>query len=184
MKSTLLVRSRFVASIAFALAASAIFVTVGVVSSAPAGADKVVGGCTIVTNPTQTHHTVCVNANLDQANLSHVNLDHANLSYANLSHANLDRASLFRTSLSYANLSHANLSQANPSGADLYRANLRDADLYLANLRDDDLSHANLAGADLYRANLLSVLWYDTACKNGEKTKPSGTLTTCEGVRP
>ena len=66
MKYTLLDRSKLVARrlIAFGVAASAILVTAGVVSSLPAGADRVVNGCTIVDSPTPTHHTKC------EANLS------------------------------------------------------------------------------------------------------------------
>ena len=95
MKSTLLVRSRLVARhcVAF-LAASAILVTAGVVSSVPAGADRVVNGCTIVDNASSTLYTMC----------------------------------------SYANLADSRLN---------------------------------------------ATVWYDTTCPNGEKTRPTGTLTAC-----
>ncbi len=48
------------------------------VAPVPASADMVVNGCTIVSNPTPTHHTNCPGADMSGANLSGVDLSYAN----------------------------------------------------------------------------------------------------------
>ena len=50
-----------------------------VVTSAPASAQVVVDGCTIVSNPTPSNFTNCPGANLSSANLTGVNLSYADL---------------------------------------------------------------------------------------------------------
>jgi uncharacterized protein YjbI with pentapeptide repeats len=124
------------------------FVTPVLATVAPAGADTVVDGCTIVSNPTPTNFTNCPGANLSLADLSGINL-----SYANLAGANLDGAILSSAVLVSANLSNASFPQANLTGADLSNANLSNAALItdngLANLSNANLSSANLTSATL-----------------------------------
>jgi uncharacterized protein YjbI with pentapeptide repeats len=86
---------------------------------APASADTVINGCTIVSNPTATNFTNCPGANLAGVDLIGVDLSFANLAGANLAGASFAACSLTGgippTSCSGANFANANLSQADLS---------------------------------------------------------------------
>jgi uncharacterized protein YjbI with pentapeptide repeats len=118
-----------------------------------------VGGCAVVENPTQEHHTDCPGANL-----THANLPRAKLAFANLSGADLTSADLSDADLANANLTGVKLTFANMIGANLSRAELSEAFLY---------------GAKVNRANLFDVHWYSTLCPSGAFTKPKGALERC-----
>jgi hypothetical protein len=75
------------------------------------GTSRTIGTCTVITHPTATRHTVCVEANLQTAPLSH-----ADLSYAVLTGAKLNNADLAGANLTQANLTKAVLSGANLAG--------------------------------------------------------------------
>jgi Pentapeptide repeats (8 copies) len=162
-----------------------------------ASADRVVNGCTIVSNPWQGRHTVCNRVNLSGVDLRDVNLEYAQLRSANLSGADLSNARLVRANLTkvamatvvmrWANLSGANLVSAHATWADLTGANLVNADLFGArmaliglegaNLRDArldraDLEKANLWGADLLGAKISQVNFTKTILCN--TTMPDG----------
>jgi uncharacterized protein YjbI with pentapeptide repeats len=81
----------------------------------------VVNGCTIVHDPTETHHTHCPDAYQGHKKLPGPRV---NLSWANLPGANLVEANLVGTQLVHAVLSRANLTLANLAGANLTGANL------------------------------------------------------------
>jgi uncharacterized protein YjbI with pentapeptide repeats len=151
-----------------------VFVTA---TSTPAGADTVIDGCTIVSNPTSSSFTNCPNTNFSGANLLGVNLDYANLAGSTFSNTQLAQCALagfppLASCSSSTTFEHATLSQAafssavttscvtaqggSPTltnttctGADLSNANLQSADL-----SGLDLSDVNLASADLVGANI------------------------------
>ena len=87
-----------------------VFVTPVLVESAPASADTVVNGCTIVSNPTSTNFTDCPGAHLGDANLSGVNLSFANLAGATF----VDCGVVSGTECNAVNLSGATLTSAEP----------------------------------------------------------------------
>jgi len=64
------------------LIAVALVIPTVVVTSAPASAEVVVDGCTIVSNPTPTNFTDCPDADFAGADLAGVDLSHANLAGA------------------------------------------------------------------------------------------------------
>jgi uncharacterized protein YjbI with pentapeptide repeats len=124
-------------------------------TAAPASADTVVDGCTIVSNPTPTNFTNCPGANLSGVDLSGVDLSYANFAGAdffdtgastNLSGADLSHADLSSAVLIFANLSNANLSSANLTSATL----LQCFDVFgNASCPVATLTGANLTGANL-----------------------------------
>ena len=59
-----------------------------VVAGPSASADTIINGCTIVSAPTSTTHTVCPGVDLSGVDLSHLDLDFADLDHANLQDAN------------------------------------------------------------------------------------------------
>jgi uncharacterized protein YjbI with pentapeptide repeats len=90
-----------------------------VVASVPAGADTVIGGCTIVSNPTTTTHTVCPSADLHGADLGNLDLSYADLDHADLTGANLDQTNLTSADVEYADLTGAtNISQFSNTDAE------------------------------------------------------------------
>ena len=149
-------------------------VTPVLVTSAPAAADMVVDGCTIVTNPTPTDFTNCPSANLAGADLASVNLSYANLAgaqfgscpahegctVANLSDANLTQANLYGAEISICTLivpigcASADLTGAVLSGALLSQADALYGTFTDAILRGANLTGANFGGADLTNADL------------------------------
>ena len=137
-----------------------------VTTSAPASADMVVDGCTVVSNPTPTHFTNCPNANLAGANLAGVDLSYANLAGASFMEcpvygmaAHCTGANLTDATLTDANLSGASFFSVaeflSPAFVDVHGANFSGADLLQAALdtgldfSDDNLSGANLTGDTL-----------------------------------
>jgi hypothetical protein len=107
--------------------------------------DRNVGGCMIVANPTETHHTIC-NTHVDLTGLSLRGLD---LSYADLSIALLGQMDLRGgVSLRHAVLSGATLSHSDLTGA--------------------DLSYADLTNVDLAGTTLTGTTWLATICPSGE----------------
>ncbi len=134
-----------------------------VVMSAPASADMVVDGCTIVANPTFTNFTKCPGADFAGADLTGVNLSYANLAGASFvdcyvygmeeqcTAANLADANLTNADLSDTDFFQIGQFTANPSPAvDVSGANFSQADLSQADLDTDvDFSGDNLSGATL-----------------------------------
>jgi uncharacterized protein YjbI with pentapeptide repeats len=154
------------------LVIAAAFVTPVLATSAPASADTVINGCTIVANPTPTNFTNCPGANLGGANLSGIDLSFANLAGARFVDCVPGASSCEPADLSMANLTEANLSTAVfascggsfPSigpcgGVDLAGANLTDANLSSASLFFllPQLAVADFAGATLTGANLTNT---------------------------
>jgi hypothetical protein len=122
-----------------------------VVTSAPASAQVVVDGCTIVSNPTPSNFTNCPGANLSTANLTGVNLSYADLAGATF------------VSCTVSVASGVECTSATLSGTKLTSADLSDVSFavcfqlgtgYLApsgcgesTLSGDDVTDANLANA-------------------------------------
>ncbi len=162
----------------------------GIGGSSPAFADTVIDGCTIVSNPTQTHFTSCPGANLSGADLSGLDLSFADFSGASFvgncalapfptcASADLTSAELTDADLANANfvscinvrpfpefcgsgtLPDADLTGANLTASNLVGANLTGATLTSAVLKDVSLVGANLAGANLTDADLTNTLFY------------------------
>jgi uncharacterized protein YjbI with pentapeptide repeats len=166
-------------------------------TAAPAAADTVIDGCTIVSNPTPTDFTDCPNMNFSGLSFSGLNLSYANLagdtfaqcpsgsctasdlSGANLTQADLSGATfgaLFvatpTTSASIgADVENAILSGANLAGANLVFANFFGATLDAANLSDTQLARTSLTNANLSDANLTgAVLIVQFVFPNGGPT--------------
>ena len=124
-------------------------------TSMPASADTVVGGCTIVSNPTSTNFTNCPGADLAGADLSSFNLSYANFAGADFAGAVLATCPNGVDSFcGHTTLSDANLSQVNLSGAVLAAATLSErrpgaqaATFDGANLTDANLTDAVLAAS-------------------------------------
>jgi uncharacterized protein YjbI with pentapeptide repeats len=147
-------------------------------------ADMVINGCTILSNPTPDHVTVCPNVNLSGTDLSGADLGGADLSGASLAGMNLSDMVLIGITLSNADLTGANLARANLFGAHLEAANLAGTDLTQANLYATRLTGANLTGANLTGANTASALvegvqWQNTTCPDGTNSDTNGG--TCVG---
>ena len=126
-------RRRLIATGAIGTLIFSMMTTIGV-ASAPAYADTVIDGCTIVSQPTAKNFTDCPGEDLSLANLSGIDLAFANLSGANLGGSNLGSATLHRANLANANLSAVFVGGryyefTNLTGADLGRADLVGADL-------------------------------------------------------
>jgi uncharacterized protein YjbI with pentapeptide repeats len=147
-------------------------------SSAPASADTVVDGCTIVSNPTPTNFTNCPGANLSGANLSGVNLSYANLAGADLAFG-----------LNAANLAGANLSNANLTSAALLNVNLSNANLTSADLMNSTLitcvnvsgfgevcPSPTFTGATLTDANLSGETFAQSTSQGGGAVNLSGVV--------
>jgi YVTN family beta-propeller protein len=135
-------------------------------TSAPASADTIVDGCTIVSNPTPGHFTGCPDADFSSADLAGVDLSYANLAGASFVDCFVEG---MVNHCSGANLAGANLKDANLSGANFFTvgqllttvavnvdgtnfsgADLAEADLdTFVDFSGDNLSGANLAGDTL-----------------------------------
>jgi hypothetical protein len=124
-------------------------------TTAPASADTVINGCTIVSNPTTTSFTNCPGANLAGANLAGVNLSFANLAGALFTDSGL---SCSNTSCDAADLSGANLTDANLSDTSYFDSGIYAPCGVPSCLQEVsgavNLSGANLTGAVLTGANL------------------------------
>jgi uncharacterized protein YjbI with pentapeptide repeats len=153
------------------------FVCLGLASalpgSSPAAADSVVGGCTIVSNPTPSHFTSCPGADLSQANLSGTDLSYADLSGAtfascpggqdapcygvDLADADLHEANLSNVIFEivyFFPMAHTNGAEANLSGADMTGADASGATLDWMQL---SAVNVNLTGANFSHASLGNV---------------------------
>jgi uncharacterized protein YjbI with pentapeptide repeats len=142
-------------------------------TTAPASADAVIDGCTIVSNPTPSHFTNCAGQDLSSANLSGLNLSYADFSGttfaacfgdappngcqgASLSNSNLTDTNLTGVVVAYAiaiiclpPLSGcSNSAAASFSGANLSGANMSNSAYGAANFSDANFTGANLSGAD------------------------------------
>jgi uncharacterized protein YjbI with pentapeptide repeats len=97
------------------VSAVVLLAAVATVAAAPsAGADVVIDGCTIVSSPTASTHTVCPSTNFTNAYLHGLDL-----SYADLDHANFTNANLTNTTLVSADLTGAtNLAQLSGTNAE------------------------------------------------------------------
>jgi len=137
------------------LVIAAAIVIPGLATAAPAGADTVVDGCNIVSNPTPTNFTNCPGADLSGADLSGVDLDFANLAGAQFVYATCNPygfpfpiCTSTVADLSGTSFSGANLSSANMAGTDLSGDSLTGADLSGTVLGSSD-QYANMTGANL-----------------------------------
>jgi uncharacterized protein YjbI with pentapeptide repeats len=118
-------------------------------SIAPASADTVVDGCTIVSNPTPTTFTNCPNANLSDASLTGLNLAYANFAgstFASCSDPDTPSASCSATDLAETNLTQANLSDVTLV---TFSGVLQEGILKDIATAGTDFGAANLSGADL-----------------------------------
>jgi len=137
------------------LVIAAAFVTPVLLRSAPASADTVVNGCTIVSNPTATNFTDCPGADLSGANLSGLDLSFANLSGA--SFANCVTLAGVGPTCSVATLSGANLADANLSGAFFVACDVFPGpECFAASLSGVNLTDANLSDASLFSSLILT----------------------------
>jgi hypothetical protein len=121
------------------------------VTSAPASAQVVVDGCTIVSNPTPSNFTNCPGANLSTANLTGVNLSYADLAGATFVSCTVSVAS--GVECTSATLSGTNLTSADLSAVSfavcfqLGTGYLAPSGCGESTLSGDDLTDANLANA-------------------------------------
>jgi uncharacterized protein YjbI with pentapeptide repeats len=118
------------ALLAFVLAASLAFVSVGLAARSHVVRCVIRNGTSCpgaVLNNRNLHGAHLKGAHLQRAHLVHANLRGADLRGANLTHADLRRAYLVGANLSGANLSGANLAGANLAGARLQGARLSGA---------------------------------------------------------
>lgn len=143
-----------------AVAVAGSLVTVGVTVSplsAVAGADTVVGNCTIVSNPTPSHFTNCPGADLSEAGTQLSGLD---LSFANLPGAIFARCPIPSPCTS-ADLTGTNLTDVHLADAVFFTivqpAQFDAARMPNANLTGADLSHASLSLVDLDGATLVNT---------------------------
>jgi uncharacterized protein YjbI with pentapeptide repeats len=136
------------------------FVTPVLATSAPASADTVVNGCTIVANPTASNFTNCPGADLSGVDLSGDDLSFANLAGANLSNSGLIDCfvvSEFAGECQSANLADANLTEANlANDALLDCAALPPARIFACEAVN--MEGANLSGANLSASNPPTVV--------------------------
>lgn len=154
---------------------------VGPAVSAPAGADTVVDGCTILDSPTSAHHTQCPGADLSGADLSSTDFSYADLVGANLSGTTLARCTISYPPLSLpcsaTNLTDARLTGAQISGTPSSCVTFQAT----PTLTSVHCIGTDLTGADLKRAILgddFSSVNFDGAGLNGADLS-SATLVTC-----
>jgi uncharacterized protein YjbI with pentapeptide repeats len=162
-----------------ALASVALSVVATIPGSAPASADTVVAGCTIVSSPTPTHFTSCPGVNFSQVNLSGLNLSYANLAGAvfaacpqgasstcygiDLANANLHSANVSNVVFQVVNflgMGQVNTGTANLSGVDMTQANASGATLPYMNLSSSvnvNLTGVNFSSAGLGSASLQGI---------------------------
>ena len=122
-----------------------------VVTSAPAFAQVVVDGCTIVSNPTPSNFTSCPGADLSTANLTDANLSFADLAGATFVSCTVSVASgveCTSATLSGTNLTSADLSDVSFAVCfQLGTGYLAPSGCGESTLSGDDLTNANLANA-------------------------------------
>ena len=115
-------------------------------------ADTIVGGCTIVSNPTPTHFTNCPGFDFSSSDLSGLDL-----SYANLSGSIFAKAPF---TLAAANLRNADLHDANVSGSVFTSSFLGTPTIYVvatADLTGATLTGLNANGAQMQQMNFSNV---------------------------
>ncbi|AOW93771.1 hypothetical protein BFN03_16950 [Rhodococcus sp. WMMA185] len=127
-----------------------------------ANAEIVIGGCTVVDNPTPENFTVCPGVDLRDSDLHGLNFSYADLTDATLFRTNLSGTKLIGAKLAdawigWANLANADLTGANLAGADLGSSDLANADLTGANLAGADMRSVDIADANFTGANLTGV---------------------------
>jgi hypothetical protein len=142
-----------------AIALPSLVVLPGLASAASSTPARVIGGCTIVPNPTPTHHTVCPGANLIGGSLVDWNLSFAVLTRANLSGDDAQGAKFTHSDLQMATITHTSLADANLFGTDLKGANLSDS---------------SLSGAVVKYAHLSGITWSNTTCPDGTNSNNDG----------
>lgn len=116
-------------------------------SARAASGDKVVNGCTIVENPTESHHTVCATA-FSGSDLAGLNLDWSNLTGSTFG----ARPNLTDTTFRDAKMNGLTFSNATLVGTDMSRANLIDV----------NFKHSNLKGAKFNRSVMKTVFFGKT----------------------
>lgn len=109
--------------------------------------DKIVDGCTIVENPTETHHTICATA-FSGSDLAGLNLDWSDLTGSTFG----ARPNLTDTTFRNAQLNRVTFSDATMVRTDMSRARLVDM----------NFKHSNLAGAKFNRAIMKTVFFGKT----------------------
>jgi uncharacterized protein YjbI with pentapeptide repeats len=146
----------------------------GIPRSAPAFADTVVDGCTIVANPTPTTFTDCPGADFSSADLSGIDLSYANLSGATfatcIEQNPPPEITCTATNLESADLHDADVAHAafdakvlgNPTiyvfdTADLAGATLTGLDAVGADMEQVSLTGLDLSGSDFSQADLSLV---------------------------
>ena len=151
-------RTRLIGAAIVAVTLTATTAVVTLADAAPASADTVINGCTIVSNPTSTNFTNCPGANLSGANLSGVDLSFANLAGAAFASCVL-QMQIPPIQCNNASLTGANLHDTNLSNA-VFTACLvfSPANPPVYGVASADLSQANLSGADLSNASLRCFL--------------------------
>ena len=136
----------------------ALFIPTVVVTSAPASAQVVVDGCTIVPNPTSSNFTNCPGANLSTANLTGVNLSYANLAATTFVSCTVGVPS-------GVECTSATLNSTNLTSADLSAASFAVCDqLGSGTLAPSGCGESTLTGVDLTDANLANATF--AVCTN------------------
>jgi len=159
---------------AFGMVAAAMTVGSAMAGGAPTGPPQVIGGCTIVANPTPTNYTDCPDADLSGADLAGLDLAYANFTDAKLVHAHLGKTNLTDTALDGAQLWRVSSGGITGSpatlpahwvlrsgylvgpGADLAHASLL-SDLFRLDIRGAKFYSSDLGSADLALSKLINV---------------------------
>ena len=157
----------------FRITGTILVIAVGLVvpfltTSAPASAQTVIDGCTIVSNPSPTNFTDCPGADFGGAQLSGVDLAYANLQGASFLTCYV--ANLVATCLQVSGLEDADLMNANLSGATFFNLGeftLGPVGMSTHSAPPIDLSGANLHGADLARADIDALVDFSGANLSG-----------------
>lgn len=106
--------------------------------------DKVVNGCTIVANPTETHHTVCATA-FSGSDLAGLNLDWSVMTGSTFG--------------ARSNLTDTTFRDAQMNGLTFSNATLVSTDMSRAKLVDVNFKYSNLKGAKFNRAIMKTVFF-------------------------
>ena len=147
-----LIRIVTVVSLTFATVGAA--VVTGLPGAAPAFADTVVAGCTIVANPTPSHFTNCPDVDFSTASLSGVDLSYANLGGSVFARCTMSSQFPFLTCQG-TDLQGADLHDANASSATFNAKTLGNPSIYVS--ATADLTGSTLTGLDASRADMEQV---------------------------
>jgi uncharacterized protein YjbI with pentapeptide repeats len=145
---------RIVTVVAMTLATAGVAAVTGVPGAAPAFADTVVAGCTIVANPTSSHFTNCPDVDFSTTSLSGVDLSYANLSGSVFARCTMSSQFPFLTCQG-TDLQGADLHDADASSATFNAKTLGGPSLYVS--ATADLTGATLTGLDASRADMEQV---------------------------